>query len=282
MNRMDKSEKSCSSQKSHNSQKSHKSQSQAQSKQALFDWTPPSGIYYSSLPSGERIRVGFRKTSLLDYPARLASVIFFTGCNFRCPWCHNRELVLGEADDLLLLDECLSIIEKRKHLVQGVVLTGGEPLLQEKIGELIAQIHELGLLVKLDTNGSLPEKLSALIEDQRTKPDYVALDLKTDAQRYSDLSSGFPFAAVIQSLNILAKYKQDFEVRSVVVPGYLDEPTVKALAALVPEETPWYFTAFAPGNCLDSRWNDVLPPDTDDIDALVRIAEDMGSKGLRR
>jgi len=279
---MDKSEKSRSSQKSHNSQKSHKSQSQAQSKQALFDWTPPSGIYYSSLPSGERIRVGFRKTSLLDYPARLASVIFFTGCNFRCPWCHNRELVLGEADDLLLLDECLSIIEKRKHLVQGVVLTGGEPLLQEKIGELIAQIHELGLLVKLDTNGSLPEKLSALIEDQRTKPDYVALDLKTDAQRYSDLSSGFPFAAVIQSLNILAKYKQDFEVRSVVVPGYLDEPTVKALAALVPEETPWYFTAFAPGNCLDSRWNDVLPPDTDDIDALVRIAEKLGRKGLRR
>jgi len=236
-----------------------------------------------SLPSSsEPIRVGFRKTSLLDYPARLASVIFFTGCNFRCPWCHNRELVLGEADDLLALDECLSIIEKRKHLVQGVVLTGGEPLLQEKIGELIAQIHELGLLVKLDTNGSLPEKLSALIEDPRTRPDYVALDLKTDAQRYGDLSSSFPFATVIQSLNMLAKYKEEFEVRSVVVPEYLDELAVKALAALIPEETPWYFTAFAPGNCLDSRWNDVLPPDTDDIDALVRIAEKLGRKGLRR
>ncbi|MDI9427094.1 MAG: anaerobic ribonucleoside-triphosphate reductase activating protein, partial [Spirochaetota bacterium] len=135
-----------------------------------------------SLPSSsEPIRVGFRKTSLLDYPARLASVIFFTGCNFRCPWCHNRELVLGEADDLLALNECLSIIEKRKHLVQGVVLTGGEPLLQGIISELIAQIHELGLLVKLDTNGSLPEKLATLIEDPRTRPDYVALDLKTDA-----------------------------------------------------------------------------------------------------
>ncbi|OQB94822.1 MAG: Pyruvate formate-lyase 1-activating enzyme [Spirochaetes bacterium ADurb.Bin110] len=275
MNRMNKSQKI---QKSHEIQKSNESQEN----QAPFNWTLPGGIYVSLQPSGERIRVGFRKTSLLDYPARLASVIFFTGCNFRCPWCHNRELVLSEADDLLLLGECLSIIEKRKHLVRGVVLTGGEPLLQEKIGELIAQIHELGLLVKLDTNGSLPEKLSALIEDPRTRPDYVALDLKTDAQRYGDLSSSFPFAAVIQSLNILAKYKEEFEVRSVVVPGYLDEPAVKALAALVPEETPWYFTAFAPGNCLDSRWNDVLPPDTDDIDALVRIAEDMGSKGLRR
>ncbi|HAL93971.1 MAG TPA: hypothetical protein DCP56_04330, partial [Spirochaetaceae bacterium] len=138
MNTMDKSEKSRSSQKSHNIRKSRKSQAN----QELFDWTPPSGIYDGSLPSGERIRVGFRKTSLLDYPARLASVIFFTGCNFRCPWCHNRELVLGEADDLLALDECLSIIEKRKHLVQGVVLTGGEPLLQRIISELIAQIHE--------------------------------------------------------------------------------------------------------------------------------------------
>ena len=155
-------------------------------------------------------------------------------------------------------------------------------MLQGIIGELIAQIHELGLLVKLDTNGSLPEKLSALIEDPRTRPDYVALDLKTDAQRYGDLSSGFPFTAVKQSLNVLVKFKEEFEARSVVVPGYLDEAAVKALAALIPEETPWYFTAFAPGNCLDSRWNDVLPPDTEDIDALVRIAEDMGRKGLRR
>ncbi|NLH89844.1 MAG: hypothetical protein GX469_05935, partial [Treponema sp.] len=108
------------------------------------------------------------------------------------------------------------------------------------------------------------------------------LDLKTDAQRYGDLSSGFPFTAVIQSLKILAKYKEEFEVRSVVVPGYLDEPAVKALAALVPEETPWYFTAFAPGNCLDSRWNDILPPDTDYIDGLVHLAEKLGRKGLRR
>jgi len=269
MNRMNK------SQKSHEIHKSNESQ-------AMHDWMPTCGNDISSQPSGERIRIGFRKTSLLDYPARLASVIFFTGCNFRCPWCHNRELVTGEADGLLALDECLSIIEKRKHLVQGVVLTGGEPLLQGIIGELIAQIHELGLLVKLDTNGSLPEKLSALIEDPRTRPDYVALDLKTDAQRYGDLSSGFPFTAIKQSLNMLVKFKEEFEARSVVVPGYLDEAAVKALAALIPEETPWYFTAFAPGNCLDSRWNDVLPPDTEDIDALVCIAEDMGRKGLRR
>lgn len=246
-----------------------------------------------SLPSSsEPIRVGFRKTSLLDYPARLASVIFFTGCNFCCPWCHNRELVLGEADDLLALNECLSIIEKRKHLVQGVVLTGGEPLLQGIISELIAQIHELGLLVKLDTNGSLPEKLATLIEDPRTRPDYVALDLKTDARRYNDLAlasaqikagqMSLCFAGVIQSLKLLAGSREQFEVRSVVVPGYLDEPAVKALAALVPEETPWYFTAFAPGNCLDSRWNDILPPDTDYIDALVHLAEKLGRKGLRR
>ncbi len=246
-----------------------------------------------SLPSSsEPIRVGFRKTSLLDYPARLASVIFFTGCNFCCPWCHNRELVLGEADDLLALDECLSIIEKRKHLVQGVVLTGGEPLLQGIISELIAQIHELGLLVKLDTNGSLPEKLSALIEDPYTRPDYVALDLKTDARRYNDLAlasaqikagqMSLCFAGVIQSLELLAGSREQFEVRSVVVPDYFDEEAVETLAAFVPEDIPWYFTAFAPGNCLDSRWNDILPPDTDYIDDLVHLAEKLGRKGLRR
>jgi len=229
--------------------------------------------------------VGFRKTSLVDYPAKVASVLFFTGCNLRCPWCHNRELVLGIAEDLPLLDECLEAIERRKERIQGVVISGGEPLLYGNIGSVIGRIHDMGLPVKLDTNGSLPGSLEILLAGESTRPDYVALDLKTSATGYKRLTpagGGDPFPAILRSLRLLAERGIPFEARSVICPGFFDADTVEELAPLLSAGVPWFFAPFAPGNCLDPAWNDVSPPAPDNVRALAEAARRLGKCALIR
>jgi pyruvate formate lyase activating enzyme len=235
--------------------------------------------------------VGFRKTSLVDYPGAVASVVFFPGCNLRCPWCHNRELVLGTAEGLVPLDLCLAEIDRRKRLVSGVVITGGEPLLRAEVGEAIRRVHGMGLKVKLDTNGTLPNRLGALLGDPETRPDYLALDLKTGSARYRELAAQAagscaygldPFPAVVESLRLAVAAGLPFEARSVGCPGFFDEGTVDELSALVPDGIPWYFSAFAPGNCLDPAWNEAEPPSPEFMHSLVALAKGLGKNAAER
>ena len=104
---------------------------------------------------------GFQKTSLLDYPDRISAIVWTSGCNFRCPFCYNKNLALGTAE-LFPEDEILSFLSKRKEQLEGVVISGGEPLFQEDIVDFIEKIKKLGFPVKIDTNGTFPEKLSEL------------------------------------------------------------------------------------------------------------------------
>ena len=104
-------------------------------------------------------KIFLRKTSLTDYPGKISSVLFFSGCMLRCPWCHNSELVRGGAEGLLGFKECFSHLLKRRRVLGGVVFSGGEPCLQENLGEYIAAVKALALSVKLDTNGMLPHVL---------------------------------------------------------------------------------------------------------------------------
>jgi pyruvate formate lyase activating enzyme len=235
--------------------------------------------------------VGFRKTSLVDYPGAVASVIFFPGCNLRCPWCHNRELLLGTAEGLVSLNQCLAEIDRRRRLVSGVVITGGEALLREGVGEVIRRVHGMGLRVKLDTNGSFPNRLGALLDDPETRPDYLALDLKTGSARYRELAAQAeescaedrdPFPSVAESLRLAVAAGLPFEVRSLVCPGFFDEGTVAELAALIPDGIPWYFSAFAPGNCLDPAWNDRKPPSAEFLGSLVALARGLGKNAAAR
>lgn len=235
--------------------------------------------------AAEGALVGFRKTSLVDFPGKVASVLFFPGCNFRCPWCHNRELVLGTADDLIPLDSCLEEIVNRRRLIQGVVITGGEALLRDGIGELVRLIHGMGLPVKLDTNGSMPARLSALYGDPATRPDYIAIDLKTGPSLYGALAAATeesPFQNIHRSLNELVSAGICFELRTVVAPGHMDETTVAELAAIVPDGAPWFFSPFAPGNCLDPEWNGKVPPSIEYVRALVRLARGLGKNAVAR
>ena len=127
---------------------------------------------------------GFNKTTLLDYPEHLAATIFTGGCNFRCPFCHNGGLVLDpDSQPAIPEEEVLKFLQKRRGILQGVCITGGEPTLQPDLENFICKIKELGYLVKLDTNGSRPEVLKALMEQGLL--DYVAMDIKASEENYA-------------------------------------------------------------------------------------------------
>ena len=129
---------------------------------------------------------GLQKLTLLDYPGKLACTIFTTGCNFRCPFCQNASLVLPEAEsDRMDEEEVLSFLKKREGVLDGVCITGGEPCLQSDLEDFIEKVRSFGFSVKLDTNGSFPEKLSSLLE--KGLLDYVAMDIKTSKERYLEV-----------------------------------------------------------------------------------------------
>jgi pyruvate formate lyase activating enzyme len=215
-----------------------------------------------------------RKTSLIDYPGLVSAVIFFPGCNLRCPWCHNGELVTGKTPSagFIPLEEALGRLEKRRRVLGGVVLSGGEPTLVPELPELTGRIRAAGLKVKLDTNGMLPQALEKLFASEKTKPDYIALDLKLAPERYGELlprpeDGNSPGAAdpegnktpagerLRRSAALIRGSGIRHEFRSLRLPApYFGQGDLAALAPLT-GTSPWHIRPFLPGNCLDPRWN---------------------------
>lgn len=162
---------------------------------------------------------GLQKTTLLDFPGKLACTIFTAGCNFRCPFCHNSSLVVraGEVDEIPM-ESFLSYISKRKDLLDGVAITGGEPLLNPDIDELMRKIRAEGLLIKLDTNGAYPDRLEALLDEGLV--DYVAMDIKNTKEKYAltaGLDESFDISLIERSIDIIMKKAPDYEFRTTVV-----------------------------------------------------------------
>jgi len=235
-------------------------------------------------------RVAYRKTSLVDFPGCVAAVLFLPGCDFRCPYCHNAALVddsrtdAGDAaggDGLVALGEFMAFIDRRKRLLSGVVVSGGEPLLREETPRLAAAFRERGLAVKLDTNGSFPDRLAALAGAAAGRPavDYVALDLKTAPAAYARVAPGLPDAAerVVESLRLLraaaAEGRLDFEIRVTCAPGVLGPAEMEAIGDLLEPADKVFLQQFRPGGCLDPAWDELAPYDAatmDDLLATVR------------
>ena len=212
-------------------------------------------------------KVLLRKTSLVDYPGRISSVLFFPGCNLRCPWCHNRELVTGEAEGTITLEKALAHINMRKAVLGAVVLSGGEPCLWDGLPSLIEEIKKIPLPVKIDTNGMFPDLLKKLFRREETRPDYIAMDLKLAPSRYTGLLiKGAhplnPAEALIQSAELIRSSGIEHEFRSLELPGgYFTEEDRKALAPLA-AGSPWHFRPFRGGNCLDPAWNEMANIDS--------------------
>ena len=206
---------------------------------------------------------GFQKLTILDYPGKVACIVFTPGCNFRCPFCHNASLVTHiDKDTYLDVDEVLSYLKKRQGLLDGVVITGGEPLLQDGIEEFISEIKALGYCVKLDTNGSFPEKLISIVE--KGLVDYVAMDIKNSKEKYAETIGvdDFDITPIEKSVDFLLQNKVDFEFRTTIVDGLHTLDDIQDIVVWI-KGTHKYFLQ----NFVDS--GDLIKPDMKPISAIL-------------
>jgi len=177
---------------------------------------------------------GLNKSSLIDYPGKLSCVIFLSGCNFDCPYCHNPVLVNGktECQDLINSENLYDFLDRRRDFLDGVVISGGEPTLQKNLFRLCESIKGLGYSVKLDTNGSRPEELKRLIEYGLV--DYVAMDIKTEPVQYSRLiKEDFNPDDLLSSILTIMQSAPDYEFRTTCVKGFVDERIIENIAVLI-------------------------------------------------
>ena len=180
--------------------------------------------------------VGIQKLTLLDYPGKVACTVFLGGCNFRCPYCHNAEL-LGDAEPVMTTEELLAFLKKRRGILEGVCITGGEPTIHPRLPELIRSVRDLGYAVKLDTNGYRPEVLRALLSDGIL--DYVAMDLKNGPDAYGG-TVGLPnldLGRVEESIRLLMESGTDFELRTTVAKPLHSGETLTSMANWLLEVT---------------------------------------------
>jgi len=170
---------------------------------------------------------GLQKTTLIDYPGKIACTIFLYGCNFRCGFCHNPELVIEKNENIISEEEILDFLEKRKKYLEGVCITGGEPTLSlDK--EFLRKIRNLGYLIKIDTNGSMPEKLKEIIDENLV--DFVAMDVKASKENYQKITnSGVSPEKIEESIRLISKLK-NYEFRTTVIEGVHDLKEMKKIA----------------------------------------------------
>jgi len=162
---------------------------------------------------------GLVRSSLIDYPGKVAAVVFTQGCNFRCGFCHNPDLISMENEALHIdTSEVIAFLRTRIGKLDGVVITGGEPLVQADIEEFIREIKSLGFVVKLDTNGSNPDRLMALIESKMI--DYIAMDIKGSLARYGEICSYLNTKVIQRSIKIIMHSGLPYEFRTTVLPAF--------------------------------------------------------------
>lgn len=189
---------------------------------------------------------GIQKLTLLDYPGVVACTVFTAGCNFRCPFCHNAMLVLPEQidDECLTDDEVFGFLKKRRGVLDGVAVTGGEPLLHADMPEFLARVKELGYKIKLDTNGSNPELLSEIVKNKLV--DRVAMDIKNAPAEYARTIGlkSFDIAPVERSKEMLLRGDIDYEFRTTVVKGIHTKESLIGAAKWIKGAREYYLQQF--------------------------------------
>jgi len=173
---------------------------------------------------------GLQKQSLIDYPSKLACILFTSGCNFTCPYCHNPDLVgkPGSHGPTLALEDVYAFLQKRRKFLEGVVISGGEPTLHPDLAAVCQTIHSLGYEIKLDTNGSHPRVLAQLIQDKLV--DYIAMDIKTDPAAYPrQIAPQNDTKAIQESIALIMGCGLPYEFRTTCVQPFVDESTIKKI-----------------------------------------------------
>ncbi len=214
---------------------------------------------------------GFQKMTLLDYPGKVASTVFLAGCNFRCPFCHNARLVTKiTLADYVPQDEVIGHLKMRKGLLDGVCITGGEPLISDDVFELMKEIKSLGLLIKLDTNGSFPERLRRAVFGGLC--DSVAMDIKNSPEKYG-LTAGlekFDIAPIKESVEFLRSGAVDCEFRTTVMPELHTPEDIEAIGQWIKGADRYYLQAFKDSGELIS--GGFTTPTPEFMESLQKIA----------
>lgn len=186
---------------------------------------------------------GLQKLSLSDYPGFISAVIFTQGCNFNCDYCQNSSLIPNKKG-LMEEEEILDYLKKRKSILDGLVISGGEPTVQKDLKEFIIKIKEFGYKIKLDTNGSNPKVLKDLLDNNLL--DYVAMDIKQDKINYEEVTGykKYNFESIKESIKILEESKIDYEFRTTLIKNYHDLQKVENILKIIDKKSKYYLQNF--------------------------------------
>lgn len=215
---------------------------------------------------------GIQRLSLLDYPDKTCCTIFTVGCNYHCPFCHNASIIGNSVpENGILQEEVIDFLKRRKGLLDGVCITGGEPLLQENLESFIREIKSLGFLVKLDTNGSLPKKLKQLIETGLV--DYVAMDIKNSSDSYGQTIgiNNYNLDPIKESVDLLLSNIVPYEFRTTVVRQLHTSKDIQAIAQWIKGVEHYYLQNFVDsGDVLESGLSGFSREEIQDFQELIR------------
>lgn len=198
--------------------------------------------------------VGLQKNTLLDYPGKVSCILFTYGCNMLCGYCHNPGLVTQKLDKNAIMSEedILSFLRRRVGQLDAVTITGGEPTLHKGLLDLVQKIKELGFLVKLDSNGTFPERLKPFVG----VVDYFAMDIKNSPSRYWETSgANVDIEKIKESISIIMDSGSDYEFRTTVVPGLHDSVSFKGIGGLIKGAKNYYIQNFRPGDTVDEAFS---------------------------
>lgn len=217
---------------------------------------------------------GFQKTTLIDYPDAFASLVFTGGCNFRCPYCYNPELVNTYTIPQYGSKEIIEHLKKQKGKIEALCISGGEPLLyRERLINFIDEVKSLDIKIKLDTNGSQPQWL------KKANVDYIAMDIKTSREKYSQVfmqneNVEEMLAKISESIDYIMTYGKDYEFRTTVVPGLITESDIEDIAKnFIPGAKKYYLNQFRPQITLDESFGNLQPYSDDTLQKMANICK---------
>ncbi len=214
---------------------------------------------------------GLQKLTLLDYPGKIACTVFLAGCNFRCPFCHNASLVVKIDEDYINEEEFFAFLEKRKGMLEGVCVTGGEPTLQSELPSFLAKIKALGYLVKLDTNGYRPDTLRQVVSAGLV--DFVAMDIKNSKEKYDETVGveNFDISPILESVEFLLSGGVPYEFRTTVVKGLHTETDIEKISEWIAGASSYHIQSFADSGDLIGEGFDKYDKNT--LANMVKIAK---------
>ncbi len=228
---------------------------------------------------------GIQKTSLIDYPGKICSILFVGGCNLSCKFCHNPDLVINSNSLKKLPDnEVLDFLLARKNIIDGVTITGGEPTLDKDLFQFCRKLKDIGFLVKIDTNGFLPDIIKSLCDQSLV--DYFAIDIKTSPSKYNALTnSHIDFKKIIQTLEICKQFQLDYELRTTCIPEYASLDDFLEIKQSLGQVKNYYIQQFISNvDLIDPTFKEITPLTVKELkkikDFISTFAENCEIRGI--